>query len=139
MPACDHGRVSATRLVTLDDVPVLAQLLGVNRGFLAPWEPVRGDGYFTADGQRAVIRDALERHEGGSALPHVVLDKHGRVVGRVTLSEIVRGAFQSCSLGYWVSAPGNGRGLATAAVRDITRVAFGEHGLHRIQAATLLH
>ncbi len=32
----------------------------------------------------------------------------------------------------------NGRGLAAAAVRDIIGVAFGDLGLHRIQAGTLL-
>ena len=129
----------ATRLVTLGDVPVLAALLQVNRDFLAPWEPTRSDDYFTVDGQRAEIRAALERHEQGSALPHLVLDDDGRVVGRITLNGIVRGPLQSCSLGYWVSATDNGRGLATAAVRNIRRVAFEELGLHRIQAETLLH
>jgi ribosomal-protein-alanine N-acetyltransferase len=42
-------------------------------------------------------------------------------------------------MSYWVSAADNGRGLATAAVRDMIRVAFAELGLHRIQAETLLH
>ena len=131
--------MSATRLVTVDDAPALAELLRVNRDFLAPWEPVRDDDYFTDDGQRNLIEAALDRHEQGSTLPHVILDDTGRLVGRITLNEIVRGPFQSCSLGYWVSAADNGRGLATAAVRDIMRVAFEELGLHRIQAGTLLH
>jgi ribosomal-protein-alanine N-acetyltransferase len=55
MPACEHGRVSATRLLTLGDVPVLAELLRASRDFLAPWEPIRSDDYFSADGQRAII------------------------------------------------------------------------------------
>jgi ribosomal-protein-alanine N-acetyltransferase len=131
--------VSATRLVTLDDVPVLAELLRLNRDFLAPWEPVRSDEYFTVAGQRAGIRDVLARHGQGSALPHVILDDSGRVVGRITLNGIVRGPFQSCSMGYWVGAADNGHGLATAAVRDVIGVAFEELGLHRIQAETMLH
>jgi ribosomal-protein-alanine N-acetyltransferase len=89
--------VSATRLVTVDDVPVLAALLSINRDFLAPWEPIRADDYFTVDGQCAVIGAALERHGQGSSLPHVIVDDSGRVVGRITLNEIVRGPFQSCS------------------------------------------
>lgn len=129
----------STRLVTPDDVPVLAKLLRANRDFLAPWEPVRGHDYFTVDGQSAALRAALDRHEQGSALPHVILDDDCRVVGRITLNEIVRGPFQSCSLGYWVGADDNGRGLATSAVHDIMRVSFEELGLHRIQAGTLLH
>jgi ribosomal-protein-alanine N-acetyltransferase len=131
--------VGATRLVTLEDAPILAELLRVNRDFLAPWDPVRDDAYFTDGGQRAVIDDALERCQQGSTLPHVILDESHRVVGRVTLNGIVRGPFQSCSLGYWLGAAANGRGLASLAVANIVRVAFDELGLHRVQAETLLH
>jgi ribosomal-protein-alanine N-acetyltransferase len=131
--------VCAIRLLTLDDVPVLAELLRVNRDFLAPWSPIRGDDYFTTDGQHNLIQDALTRHGRGSVLPCVILDDSGRVTGRITLNDIVRGPFQSCSLGYWLSAASTGRGLATAAVRDIITVAFEELELHRIQAGTLLH
>ena len=128
----------ATRLITIDDAPVLAELLQANRAFLAAWEPIRPEDYFTVEGQRADLRAALERHAQGSGMPHVILDG-ARVVGRITLNGIVRGPFQSCSVGYWVGAADNGRGLATAAVRDIKRVAFEELGLHRIQAETLPH
>lgn len=131
--------MNATRLVTLDDAPALTDLVRANRDFLAPWEPARDEDYFTVDGQRAVVRDALERHSRGSALPHVILDESGRVTGRVMLNGIVRGAFQSCSLAYWVNADDNGRGLATAAVREMVRTAFEDLRLHRVQAETLLH
>ena len=129
----------ATRPVTIDDVPALAGLLRVSRDFLAPWDPIRGEHYFTVDGQGAVIRDALARHAEGSSRPHVILDESGQVAGRITLNGIVRGPFQSCSVGFWVSVTSTGRGLATAAVRDIIRVAFEDLGLHRVQAETLLH
>jgi [ribosomal protein S5]-alanine N-acetyltransferase len=117
----------------------VAELHRVNREFLAPFEPVRPDDYFTVAGQRAVIEGALARYELGSVLPNVIFDGSGQVAGRITLSEIVRGPVQSCSLGYWVGAAENGRGLATAAVRDIIGTAFSQLGLHRIQAGTLLH
>jgi ribosomal-protein-alanine N-acetyltransferase len=88
---------------------------------------------------RTDIEGALARYQQGTTVPHVILDGSERIVGRITLNDIVRGPFQSCSLGYWVSADDNGRGLATAAVRAMVRVAFDELGLHRIQAGTLLH
>jgi ribosomal-protein-alanine N-acetyltransferase len=131
--------VTTTRLLTLDDIPVLTRLLQENRAFLAPWEPVRADDYFTVEGQEAVVRADLDEYAEGRKLPHVVLDESGEVVGRITLNGIVRGAFQSCSLGYWVAASHNGRGLATAAVGAIVRVAFDDLGLHRIQGETLVH
>ncbi|MCW3845173.1 GNAT family N-acetyltransferase [Micromonospora yasonensis] len=131
--------MNITRLVTAEDAPALAELLRVNREFLAPWEPIRSEDYFTAAGQHAVIQADLQQHEQGSKLPHVILDDAGRVIGRITLNGIVRGPFQSCALGYWVSAGHNGRGFATGAVREIVRVAFAQLGLHRVQAETLLH
>jgi ribosomal-protein-alanine N-acetyltransferase len=127
-----------TRLARLEDAPVLAELLHLNRSFLAPWEPLRDDDYYTAQGQRTFLETALERAAQGAMLPHVIVDDD-RVVGRITLNEIVRGPFQSCRMGYWVSATENGRGVATAAVAGMVRVAFAELGLHRIEAGTLLH
>jgi [ribosomal protein S5]-alanine N-acetyltransferase len=131
--------MTTRRLIRLADAAVLAELVRINRKFLAPWEPLRGDAYFTEDFQRADIERALEQHNQGNALPSVILDHTGAVVGRITLNGIVRGALQSCSVGYWLSAAAGGRGLATAALRETKSVAFGELGLHRIQAETLLH
>lgn len=126
-------------MIALEDASYLAGLLQRNRDFLAPWEPVRNDDYFTVDGQTTVIRNALRMHATGTHLPHVILDDSGRIVGRVSLNEIVRGPAQYSNLGYWVAAAHNGRGLATTAVGDIVRIAFEELGLHRLQAGTLLH
>lgn len=79
-----------TRLVTSADAPALAELLRINREFLAPWDPIRSEDYFTAPGQRAVIDADLRQHAQGSKLPHVILDDSGRVIGRITLNGIVR-------------------------------------------------
>ncbi|GAA1582419.1 GNAT family protein [Kribbella sancticallisti] len=127
-----------TRLVTIEGARGLAELLRVNREFLAPWDPVRDDEFFTVAGQRAVVGAALEQYEQGWCLPWVITGDDDRVVGRVSLTGIVRGPLQSCSLGYWVGAADNGRGFATAAVREIIRAAFVDLGLHRIEASTQL-
>ena len=105
---------------------------------MTPWEPQRADEFFTEEVQAGLIRDALEQHEHGATVPHVIVDDEGRVVGRITLNTIVRGPFQSCSLGYWVGREYNGRGLASRAVTAIKQVAFDELGLHRIEASVLL-
>jgi [ribosomal protein S5]-alanine N-acetyltransferase len=131
--------MATCRLISPEDAPVLAQLLRLNREFLAPWEPLRDDDYFTEDRQRMVIENALREHQEGRNLPLVIVDGAAGVVGRITLNNIVRGAFQSSSVGYWVSETAGGRGVATAALKQAISVAFGELGLHRLQAETLLH
>jgi ribosomal-protein-alanine N-acetyltransferase len=126
------------RLIEVADAPALTALLAVDRKFQAPWDPVRPESYFTEDGQRSGIAATLVQYEAGAAAPYVILDG-GSVVGRITVTNIARGPFQSGSLGYWVSQDRNGRGLATAAVGAVARLAFSELGLHRLQADTLVH
>ncbi len=130
--------MAVTRLITADDAPVLAELQQANREFLAPWTPWRDPRQFTIEGQRRAIAAALAQHQKGTALPHVILSD-GAVAGRVTLSDITTGTFASCHLGYWLSQSHNGRGLATAAVGEILGIAFGELGLHRVEAGTVPH
>jgi len=125
-----------TRLITPDDAPAMAALLTANRAFMAPWEPIRDDGYYTPDGQLAVIAGSLEQYGRGAGLPHVVVEED-RIVGRININDIVRGPFLSGSLGYFVDESCNGRGVATAAVAEMARIAFGELGLHRLEAGTL--
>ena len=43
----------ATRLISLDDAPVLAAMLRDNRDFMAPFEPARAEANFTDSGQLA--------------------------------------------------------------------------------------
>lgn len=78
------------------------------------------------------------RHARGESVPLVILDDEGAVTGRLTLSGIMRGAFQSCSVGYWLAEEHTGRGLATQAVEAAVALAFSDLRLHRVQAETLL-
>jgi [ribosomal protein S5]-alanine N-acetyltransferase len=131
--------VTSTRLLSVDDAPALLEIAREDFYFFAPWEPLHDDQWLTEAAQREVIGEKLEQHRLGLSLPHVVLDDAGEVVGRITLNNVVRGAFQSCSVGYFIRSAANGRGHATSAVRQMVATAFGELGLHRVEAGTLLH
>lgn len=131
--------MTGTRLLHPDDAPALLRIEQVDRDFFAPWGPARDESWFTEEGQRDEIRARLEQHRLGLCVPHVVLDDAGEVIGRISLNNVVRGAFQSCSLGYWVRSSANGRGHATAAAGLMLCTAFGELGLHRVEAGTLVH
>jgi [ribosomal protein S5]-alanine N-acetyltransferase len=61
-----------------------------------------------------------------------------KIVGAINLSNVVRGAFQSCNVGYWVAQEHNGNGYATRALGLLCERAFGELALHRVEAGTLL-
>ncbi|MFS4505744.1 GNAT family N-acetyltransferase [Clavibacter sp. Sh2141] len=125
------------RLLTPDDAPALSDLRLRSRAFLAPWEPVRPAEHDTPAGQRADVEAALAHHARGQRVPLAILDDDGSVAGRLDLTGIVRGAFESCAMGYWLAEDRTGRGLATDAVRAAVALAFGDLGLHRVEAGTL--
>jgi ribosomal-protein-alanine N-acetyltransferase len=118
------------RRLTADDAGELAALLVENRDFLTPFEPDRDERFYTVDGQR-------ERLEREGVHDFAILDEE-RIAGTMQLSNVVRGPRQSANLGYWVAERANGRGLATNAVGEVIPIAFGELGLHRLEAGTLV-
>lgn len=87
--------------------------------------------------QRDAVADSLSRHASGQQVPYLILDEAQAVVGRITLNNLVRGAFQSASVGYWIAEEVGGRGFATEAVAEMVALGFGELGLHRLEAGTV--
>ena len=64
----------------------------------------------------------------------VVLRSSGALVGVINLNEIVRGVFRSAYLGYYAFPPHVGRGYMSEGLRLVLGRAFGELGLHRVEA-----
>jgi len=125
------------RLVSAHDAARLSELETENREYLQAGGPVRSDHYVSVEGQRELISGMLEAHRSGTCAPFVV-EADGAVVGRILLAAIVRGGFQSASVGYWVTESMSGRGIASRALQLLVDHAFGELGLHRLEAATTL-
>lgn len=124
--------------MTLDDAIVLSALVSANREHLAPWQPHQAEVWFSEAGQAEGIRASLEAHSAGTQVPHVIV-ADGDVVGRIALNSVIRGAFQSASISYWVESTQTGRGIATGAVAAMVGLAFDDLRLHRVQGETLLH
>lgn len=131
--------MNTIRVLRLEDVEELTELLQENRAFLAPWDPLREDSFFTVPKQLELARGALTGYADGSTVPLVILGGGGEVAGRLNINGIVRGALESAVLGYWVGGRHNGTGLATAAVAEAVELATTSLGLHRLQAETLVH
>lgn len=129
--------MTVIRQLESTDAAALAELLDRNRAFLAPWEPVRPESYFTVAGQREVVEASLQLQAEDRAFCQVILDTDGAVAGRINLNNIVRGPFLSASVGYWLSEHAGGQGLATRAVGELAKLAFSNLGLHRLEAGTI--
>ncbi|MGV4984363.1 GNAT family N-acetyltransferase [Streptomyces sp. NRAIS4] len=125
------------RLAEPADAPALCTAYVENRKYLEPWEPRRPESFFTVAGQAQRLEERKRQYADGRLVPWL-LESDGRIVGTITLSGIVMGPFCSSYLGYWVAEHEQGRGLATAAVERVCRIARDQVGLHRIEATTLL-
>jgi ribosomal-protein-alanine N-acetyltransferase len=121
----------------LADAGAVAGLYAGQRAFLAPFDPVRREDFYTEAGQLAVLAESEERERLDQGYRFLIL-ADGRLAGTLGISNVSRGAFQSATLGYFVAKELNGRGVATGAVGLALEWAFGEAGLHRLQAGTLL-
>lgn len=116
-----------------------AELLAIHRTCreaFDPFMPLRSEAYFTLDGQLAQIAADRTRWEADQGYAFAVCRQES-IVGRVALSNVVRGAWLSATLGYWVDVRAQGQGVATEAVKLAARAAFGGIHLHRLQAAIM--
>lgn len=132
----DASRVTL-RVLTPADASVLLDLETRNREHLLIGAPARDEAWLTETGQRTAIVQALAERDAGRSLPLGIgleEDDESRLVGRLNLAGITRGAFESASLGYWVDQAVGGRGIATHAVRAAVALAFEGLRLHRLQA-----
>lgn len=133
-------RLSTARLIlrplTPKDVPLLLDFDLRNRDHLAPWEPIREPLYFTEVRAASSIKADRKAARNGTGFRwHLFVkgDPH-RIVGSVSLTNIVGGVFLSCHLGYRLDGGATGRGYMTEAVRAVVNYAFGPLGLHRVEA-----
>lgn len=108
-----------------------------NREFMRPFEPSRSEDFYTFEGMSERIGQAAAG-KNGEWFGWLALDDAGEVVGQITISNVVRGAFQSANLGYSVDQAHNAKGIATAMVAHVIRAAFTEIHLHRLEAGTLV-
>ncbi|TDQ55327.1 GNAT family N-acetyltransferase [Actinorugispora endophytica] len=125
-----------TRPVQEGDSRDLAAAYLRNREHLRPWEPLRPQWFYTASGQANVIRRRTAEHERGAGSQWVIRTRE-RIIGSVSINNIVRGPLLSGSLGYWIDADFQGRGIITNAVEHMLWVARSSFGLHRVEAGTL--
>lgn len=108
-----------------------------NEEHLARWEPPRPEGYFTEGYWYRRLersRDELAREASCRLAIFRRGDPEGPVLGHCNFTQIVRGGFQACFLGYSLDRRVVGKGMMTEALSAAIPFVFGKLRLHRIQA-----
>ena len=107
-----------------------------NRARLAPWEPLRAPSYFTpGEIEKRLAAGYEDFIRTGTLVPFIALDKEtGEAAGLCTFSNVVRGPFQACHLGYSVSGCFEGKGIMFEILSRAIGYVFEDLKLHRIMA-----
>ena len=115
----------------------LADFFRRNERHLAPWDPPRPAGIMEPEFWTAECERAVEDHEHGAVVRWVLRLRTApeRVIGRINYTQIARGPFQSCMLGYAIDHAHEGRGLMREALEATVEHVFAVLKLHRIQAS----
>ena len=134
-----HGQIEV-RPLRARDAAAWSEARIRNERWLAPWDgrdhtlprtpwPER----YSAAGFVPMLRHFRKETRAGRMLPFAIT-VDGRFSGQVTVSSIVRGAFHSGAVGYWVDERVAGRGVLPTALALVLDHCFGPVGLHRVEA-----
>ncbi len=114
-----------------DHAPAVLAFELANRAYFAASVSDRGDEFFDQFTERHSAM--LAEQEAGVGAYYLLVAEDGSVLGRFNLYRCEDGMAE---LGYRVAQHVAGRGVATAAVRDLCRLAAERHGLRAVRAAT---
>lgn len=128
------------RLVHDRDAYRLADYYAENREFLKPWEPVRDESHCYPSGWQARLGLINELQKQGSAYYFLLLDpEENEVRGVANFSNVLRGSFHACYLGYSLGEKWQGQGLMYEGAQAAIRYMFRQQRLHRIMANYMPH
>jgi [ribosomal protein S5]-alanine N-acetyltransferase len=121
------------------DAKAWSEVRVANESWLAKWEPTLAGDWAEFNSPYAyasIHRDMRRSAREGTAMPFAIVlveDGHERMVGQLSIANIVRRAFCSAHAGYWVDSRIAGRGVMPTALALAVDHAFRYGGLHRIE------
>jgi ribosomal-protein-alanine N-acetyltransferase len=123
--------VSELQRLRADHAPAVLAFELANRAYFAASISDRGDEFFDQFTERHGA--LLAEQEAGIGAFYLLVAEDGSVLGRFNL---LFAGDATAELGYRVAQHVAGRGVATAAVRDLCQLAAARHGLRTLRAAT---
>ena len=122
---------------TLDDVdaPALRTYLLDNVEHHAPWEPARDADFYELHSVKHRMEESTRQQNADNALMLAAFSQDETdLIAVCSFTNIVRGAFLACNLGYSISKAYEGKGLMFEVLSSSIDYVFRELKLHRIMA-----
>jgi ribosomal-protein-alanine N-acetyltransferase len=135
-----HTQRLTLRLARPGMQAAMARFLRDNHaGHLDKWSPPAAPAFFTEGFWRERLAIAVEEFHAGRAARFVLqanatADVAAPILGTCNYTNIVRGPFQACHLGYQLARDQEGHGLMAEALRATNAFTFDTLRVHRIMA-----
>lgn len=131
-----YGRRIVLRPLVAQDFSAWSEVRRRNGRWLTRWEPMRLPHHPDPETNRDVFAARCnarerERHAGTQYAFGIFVD--GAFSGEINLNNVVRGAFQSATIGYWIDEARAGRSYVAEAVAVLAQYSFEELQLHRLE------
>ena len=131
-----YGKRVMLRPLTPADFPEWREVRVRNEDWLVPWEPQRPASTPDPTRNRAAFESRCSARERERSADHaypfgVFIDQ--RLAGEININNVVRGALQCGTIGYWIDQTRAGHGYIAEAVVVLARFAFEELHLHRLE------
>ncbi len=117
-------------------MPEIVRYYRENRDHLQPFSPAFSTGFLDEALWLEQVRDRTVEASTDAGFRGFLFTRAApdRIAGNLNLTQVHRGAFQSCVLGYNLAAGEQGKGYMTEAVRGAVAFAFETWKLHRVAA-----
>jgi ribosomal-protein-alanine N-acetyltransferase len=124
------------RLPQAADMPEIVSYYRNNREHLQPFSPTFAPDFLNEAMWLEQVRIRTREHAAGESFRAFLFarDAPDRIAGNLNLTQVHRGALQSCVLGYNLARDEQGKGYMTEAVNGAVGFAFERWRLHRVTA-----
>jgi ribosomal-protein-alanine N-acetyltransferase len=131
-----YGKRIVLRPLVAQDFAAWSEVRRRNGEWLTRWEPLRLPHHPDPETNRDVFaarcsaRDR-ERHAGTQFSFGIFVD--GAFAGEINLNNVIRGAMQGATIGYWIDRSRAGNSYMAESVAVLSEFAFEELSLHRLE------
>ena len=123
------------RTLEIDEANLCLDYLVRNKDFLANWEPKRNEEYYTLKNAEKILHQKIFENETKKGVHlFLFLKDEKNLIGSISISNILWGAFLSCFLGYKLDKDFTNKGYMTEGIEEVISICFNDYKLHRIEA-----
>jgi ribosomal-protein-alanine N-acetyltransferase len=118
------------------EAAIAAQYFRENRQHLSPTNPALPKDFYTDEFWAKKLTDAVSEFENDRSVRLFIKDLHQttQFIGSINFTQIFRGPFQACYLGYSISKAHEGQGKMLEALHLSIKFMFEKRHIHRIMA-----